>query len=287
MADYISCVEASGGNRQTMYDEVSKAAAAQTSGGLKASGGTPVAKGAGALVLSRDSEQALAKKFEQTWFSNAMAECTKVLSLPASKGNGEKGGSENKPKASSITIDQWLVSKSTSGRAIEVMVNNPTESDVVLTKFIYSRGVSSQEMAAIQICCLYCMEAWYAVQRGPVTTATPGTRVTDSVWFVNMEATERAYRGSVHMAPGCHASLFAQLDMNIAVVVPAKKIMKLGVVWPDEAHSNASAADKLPGESEPNLLASKDEICVFLKTKARVPPLKLCKPDAGRDDRFL
>jgi hypothetical protein len=83
MGDYISCVEAAGGNRETLSEEISKTVGGKTSGEIKAQGGTPLVKGAGSAVLDRASEQAIARKFEQKWYSNSMQECSKALDLPA------------------------------------------------------------------------------------------------------------------------------------------------------------------------------------------------------------
>jgi hypothetical protein len=66
MADYISCVEASGGNQQTISSEVSNAQSGQFSAGAKGSGSGVVVKGSGSLVIDKNAEQALAKKFEKT-----------------------------------------------------------------------------------------------------------------------------------------------------------------------------------------------------------------------------
>src|SRR5579863_1921365 len=79
MADYISCVEASGANQQRVATEVSNAQAGAFSAGAKGSGSGVVAKGSGSLVVGKSEEQALAKKFEKTWYSDAMVECRKVL----------------------------------------------------------------------------------------------------------------------------------------------------------------------------------------------------------------
>jgi hypothetical protein len=79
MADYISCVEASGGNRQEMSEEVSEIGGNKASTGIKASGGGVIVKGSGSLFLDKASERTLAKRFETRWFPKGMSECAKVL----------------------------------------------------------------------------------------------------------------------------------------------------------------------------------------------------------------
>jgi hypothetical protein len=102
MADYISCVEASGANQQRVETEVSNAQARALSAGAQGSGSGVIAKGSGSLVVDGSAERALAKKFEKTWFSDAMVECRKVL-VPEKSGNTGKStvrpgpGANNSP----------------------------------------------------------------------------------------------------------------------------------------------------------------------------------------------
>jgi hypothetical protein len=84
MADYISCVEASGGNSERIAYEVSNADAGKTGVGVKASGSGVVAKGSGSITVDRATEKALASKFERTWTDKGMEECRKVLDPPKS-----------------------------------------------------------------------------------------------------------------------------------------------------------------------------------------------------------
>jgi hypothetical protein len=82
MADYISCVEASGGNTDRIALEVTNAKAGNTGVGVQGSGSGVIAKGSGSVTVDRATEQALATKFEQTWASSGMAECGKYLDPP-------------------------------------------------------------------------------------------------------------------------------------------------------------------------------------------------------------
>lgn len=82
MADYISCVEASGGNSERIAREVTNANAGKTDVGVTGSGSGVVVKGSGSVTVDRATEHALASKFEQTWTSMGMEECRKVLDPP-------------------------------------------------------------------------------------------------------------------------------------------------------------------------------------------------------------
>src|ERR1700687_2434547 len=84
MADYISCVEASGGNSEPISFEVSNANTGKTDVGVKGSGSGVVAKGSGSVTVDRATEKALASKFEHTWTDKGMEECRKVLDSPKS-----------------------------------------------------------------------------------------------------------------------------------------------------------------------------------------------------------
>jgi hypothetical protein len=76
----------SGANQERVATEVSNAQSGQLSAGAEVSVKEPVANIKAKLVVDKKAEQALAKKFEQTWFSNAMAECRAVLT-PEVKSN--------------------------------------------------------------------------------------------------------------------------------------------------------------------------------------------------------
>ena len=79
MADYISCIEASGGNRDEISEEITHLTAGKTSGGVKGSGGGVIAKGSGAVLLDKASEKVLAKKLATKWFPKGMDKCAQFL----------------------------------------------------------------------------------------------------------------------------------------------------------------------------------------------------------------
>ena len=81
MADYISCVEASGGNKDSIVDEMSQVEGKKSGTAVKASGSTLAGKASGAVVLDRNSESALVKRLEKRWFSGSMSECSKAMSV--------------------------------------------------------------------------------------------------------------------------------------------------------------------------------------------------------------
>lgn len=81
MADYISCVEASGGNKDSITEEMSQVDGRKSGTAVKASGSTVAGKAAGAVVLDKNSESALVKRMEKRWFSGSMSECAKAMTL--------------------------------------------------------------------------------------------------------------------------------------------------------------------------------------------------------------
>ena len=85
MADYISCVEASGANHQEITEEVNEVANKQLSGEAKGSGSGAIIKGSGSVALSSNSEKELVKKIQQKWYSDAMKQCANVLEPPRKK----------------------------------------------------------------------------------------------------------------------------------------------------------------------------------------------------------
>lgn len=79
MADYISCIEASGGNKQELNNEVASASGSQKSGAAKLDANAKIAKGSGSLVLGRKVETKIVEKLESKWFPSGMSECARVL----------------------------------------------------------------------------------------------------------------------------------------------------------------------------------------------------------------
>lgn len=79
MADYISCIEASGGNREEISEEITLLGVGKASTSIKGSGSGVVAKGSGAIVLDKASEKVLAKKLATKWFPKGMDKCAQFL----------------------------------------------------------------------------------------------------------------------------------------------------------------------------------------------------------------
>lgn len=79
MADYISCVEATGGNRQELIDEVSKFGGQKASASGTVSAQGPVVGGSASATLGKADEESLKRRIESRWFTNGANECSKVL----------------------------------------------------------------------------------------------------------------------------------------------------------------------------------------------------------------
>lgn len=79
MADYISCVEATGGNKQEIIEEVSKFGGQTSTAGADVKAKGPVISGAASAAIGRADEQKLARRLESRWFPNGASECSKVL----------------------------------------------------------------------------------------------------------------------------------------------------------------------------------------------------------------
>ena len=141
MADYISCVEASGGNSERIAYEVSNADAGKTDVGLKGSGSGVVAKGSGSITVDRATEKALASKFEHTWTGKGMEECRKVLEPPKSP---HKSGpsSNNNPPVSTANAPNGIA---IAGPAT---VNNPTVNNFAPS----NRRLSDDQKTALKSC---------------------------------------------------------------------------------------------------------------------------------------
>ena len=99
MADYVSCVEASGGNHDEISLEISNAQGGKTSASASGSGGNLAVHGEGALALSKDSEAALQQKFREKWGNQGMESCLKALKKPAPAPAPKKQQPQQQPTA--------------------------------------------------------------------------------------------------------------------------------------------------------------------------------------------
>jgi hypothetical protein len=127
MSDYIDCVVAAGGNREKIALEVSNAQAAKTGGEAKGSGSGVVAKGSGSLAINHATEEALAKKFEETWHAQGMENCRKVLDPPHPTRPKQKKTTKNGDPTAGLAA-----ANAPNGFAITGgMVTNPTVNNFV------------------------------------------------------------------------------------------------------------------------------------------------------------
>jgi len=85
MADYISCIEATGGNREAIVEDIAKTGDASVAAGAKVNAKAPVAKGDATLTLNRKSERALQVRLEKRWFPGGGSECARALDGPPKK----------------------------------------------------------------------------------------------------------------------------------------------------------------------------------------------------------
>lgn len=187
-----------------------------------------------------------------------------------------------------VALSQFLMGIDTvnNTRTLEILINNSTKHDVVVSRLVYSRGVSSGEMEAIRTCCMSCMITWYAVQRGPVTMSTPGTQLEELIHFVSVGSEQRSYPGRLFYAPGCHGLLFAQMEMNIGENAIAGHVTKIGVALPTAASDTGSLAP-MRSYTTTGLLAPPDTICVYVTLGNASRPRKLCRPTSTRPTPFL
>jgi len=107
MFDYISCVTASGANRQEITEEINQAASRQLSGQAKGEGSGAIVHGAGGVALNANSEKELVKKIQQKWYSDAMKQCANVLASP------QKKPSDQPPKKPPVSDDKASSSTTT------------------------------------------------------------------------------------------------------------------------------------------------------------------------------
>jgi hypothetical protein len=79
MADYIACVEASGGNRSEIVEELKTSRTQQGSGTASGSASNKLVAGSAGLALDKKAETDFASRIEKRWFQGSMSECAKIL----------------------------------------------------------------------------------------------------------------------------------------------------------------------------------------------------------------
>ncbi len=123
MADYIACVEVSGGNKQEITEEVQRTKGSKAGGAASGSGSGLVIKGQGGVVVDRNAEESIARRLQQRWYSSAMAECRKVLQLPEPKArSGSRPGKRDGDKRSDAWPEVEFESQPLYGTGYEKML---------------------------------------------------------------------------------------------------------------------------------------------------------------------
>ena len=81
MADYISCIEATGGNKQEIQNEIASVVGTNKSGGAKAEGSAKVVKGTASIVLDNRTEDKIVRKLEAKWYPLNESACANAFTL--------------------------------------------------------------------------------------------------------------------------------------------------------------------------------------------------------------
>jgi hypothetical protein len=194
------------------------------------------------------------------------------------------------------SIQQFIVSHSSTGRNLEIVVSNPSDYPALITRLVYSQGVSSKEMTMITMCCMYCMTAWYTINSGIVPTIrTPGSRVENTIQFVGKDTDKFEYDGRIMYAPGCGGLLYSQIEMDVSVEVLPKSLTRVVVGIPRELDK----IDKPPASVPHNplifdksftvdgLIAPKDMVCVRVFLNGNKDESSLCNARTEMTQTFL
>ncbi len=92
MADYISCIEASGGNRQSISEKISLFGIKKTNSGGGVAVGVPKIKSSATLILTKEMQDKFVNNVISEMYPNAMRECANVLK----SGNNIRKGTPKK-----------------------------------------------------------------------------------------------------------------------------------------------------------------------------------------------
>jgi hypothetical protein len=101
MADYISCVEAFGGNLASVRNEVARSDVQQSAGRVSAGGSGVVLKGAGAVALGRAAERKLATRLDQKFFPGGTSQCLAASGLFRQPAGANRGAGPARPRQTS------------------------------------------------------------------------------------------------------------------------------------------------------------------------------------------
>ena len=83
MSDFLQCVEAIGGNKQQLNEEIYNTAKDAHGGSLSGSGSGAIVSGSGSIKIDSSQEKAIVRKLEERFFPGGLEECRKALDSSA------------------------------------------------------------------------------------------------------------------------------------------------------------------------------------------------------------
>jgi hypothetical protein len=107
-AEYISCVEAAGGNKAQIQEDVSRVKGNSGSASAKGEFKAQTVGGGGGLVLDKRAEAAVAQRIERRWFAGAGSDCITGMQpaqLAKKLSSAQQGDEQGKQKKSASTLE--------------------------------------------------------------------------------------------------------------------------------------------------------------------------------------
>ncbi len=141
MANYISCIEATGGNKEQIKEEVSKSSGTCADIGAKIDVRAPRISDGGALILDGKLEESIARSRDHKWFPSASSDCLKVMS----EGQAVKKSSSHTPETGvQFFVDlKTETSKELShSRAYQVQYEKKVNSNGIEIYYVTDRSAS-------------------------------------------------------------------------------------------------------------------------------------------------
>lgn len=173
---------------------------------------------------------------------------------------------------------QLLRSSDGTNLQLEAIIQNESDRDFLVTRFVVGKGYDFSEYSRILICCLYCMEQkTYSFDR--LVSLKTGTGASEEaiVGLKDKDEPKFVYPARYYFQHGCSSPLSYTLDADVAFRVLRGAFTSVRILLPEnakkgeKAKAHFSQLDRKVVSLEPNA------VCVEFTIKDEVDTLRSCK----------
>lgn len=173
---------------------------------------------------------------------------------------------------------QLLQSSDGKNMRLEAIIQNESDRDFFVTRFVVGKGYDFSEYSRILSCCLYCMEQkTYSFDRLVALNTDAGASKEAIVGFKDKDEPKFVYPARYYFQDGCISPLSYTLDADVAFRVSKGAFTGVRILLPesakksDKTNAQFSKLDRKIAALEPNAF------CVEFTIKDEVDTLRSCK----------